>query len=226
MKVSVLVAAYNRYDYLKECLESIRNQTFKDFELIVVDDGSTEDMSGIEDLCDIYYRFGENKGISATRNMSMDLARGEYIFIVDSDDVLEPTCIEEELNLIEDTGADMVFCRLPFINCEGVFVYGEFSVRVQTIPEVMREKLMPHPSSLIRRSSLGKAKYSEEYSSAVDLDFLLSFMLQKKQDIRMLDRPLYRYRIHGNQETSFERQKENAIRIREKYAKIIARSAQ
>lgn len=222
MKISVLVAAYNRLDYLKECLESANNQTLPrdQYEVIVVDDGSQDDLSPIEHLCDIYYRFEFNKGISEARNMCMELAKGEYYFVLDSDDVLEPECLQELLDYIELTKADMVFCRLPYIGSAGEFITGEFPCKVQAVAEVMREKLIPHPSTLIRKSSLGDIKYDPAFSSAVDLDFLLAFMTSGERKIKMLDRPLYRYRLHGSQESFKQRQQDNAILIRKKYENI------
>lgn len=228
MKISVLVAAYNRVPYLKECLESANNQTLSrdKYEIIVVDDGSNDDMSEIEHLCDMYYRLPENKGISHARNLAMELARGEYYFVLDSDDVLEPECLEKELEFIESNGADMVFCDLPFINSAGDFMGDSFPGCEQTIDELLQAKLIPHPSSLIRKSSLLGAKYDERFSSAVDFDFLLDFMLKKDQVIKKLELPLYRYRIHGNQETFKQRQSENALKIKEKYANNGYSSAQ
>lgn len=220
MKVSILVAAYNRLDLLKQCLESARAQTYHNFELVVVNDGSTEDLSSIEGLCDVYYQFSENQGISVARNKAMELASGEYFFILDSDDIMLPNCLKEEVALIEKENADLVFCRLPIIN-EANSQVGEFPCRVQNWNELLICKLMPHPSSLFRKSSLQGIQYDPEIRSAVDLDFLLKFMLVKPQKIVMLHKPLYLYRTHGQgQETGTQRQTENTLKIRNKYASL------
>ena len=98
-KVSIIVPIYNVKPYLKECLDSILVQTFSDFELILVDDGSTD---GSERLADSYALsdprvkvvYKENGGLSSARNAGLDLACGEYIYFVDSDDYIEPDTLE------------------------------------------------------------------------------------------------------------------------------------
>ena len=97
--VSVIVPAYNVEDYLPRCLDSLLAQTFRDFELILVDDGSS-DTTGI--ICD---RYGEtdarvrvlhqtNAGVSAARNRALEIASGAFITFVDADDTTDPTYLE------------------------------------------------------------------------------------------------------------------------------------
>lgn len=93
-KVSIIVPVYNTSLYLRECLNSIKNQTLKDIEVIVVDDGSTDSSPAI---CDEYAvsdeRFkvfhNQNQGVSASRNFGIDKADSEFVIFVDSDDWLE-----------------------------------------------------------------------------------------------------------------------------------------
>lgn len=90
-KVSVIVTVYNIQDYLRQCIESILNQTYRNFELILVDDGSIDDSSSI---CDEYSKTDErvivihstNKGVSNARNVGLQIATGDWIFFVDGDD--------------------------------------------------------------------------------------------------------------------------------------------
>ena len=104
--ISVIVPVYNVEDYLDRCIESIINQTYKNLEIILVDDGST-DSSGKK--CDEYaLRDGrikvfhkENGGVSSARNMGLDIATGDYIGFVDSDDLLEHNMYEMLLNNAE-----------------------------------------------------------------------------------------------------------------------------
>ena len=94
-KISIIVPVYNVAGYLKESIESIIKQTYKKLEIILVDDGST-DQSGT--ICDQYARIDDrivvihqkNQGISASRNAALELATGDYIGFVDSDDVIHP----------------------------------------------------------------------------------------------------------------------------------------
>lgn len=112
MKFSVIVPVYNVEKYLNRCMESIVNQTYRDFEVILVDDGST-DASG--KICDEYaqaYSFvhvihQKNQGPSGTRNTGLEHAQGEWIAFVDSDDWLETTMLEILSKQIEKTGAEL-----------------------------------------------------------------------------------------------------------------------
>ena len=96
--ISIIVPVYNVEDYLPECIESIINQTYKNIEIILVDDGST-DRSGI--ICDYYAKKDQriivihkkNTGVANSRNIGIDIAKGDYIFFVVSDDMLDITVI-------------------------------------------------------------------------------------------------------------------------------------
>ena len=91
MKLSVIIPIYNVKDYLEKCIESVLNQDYKNFELILVDDGSTD---GSEQICDKYSRNNpnalvfhqKNSGVCAARNLGIENATGDYLCFVDSDD--------------------------------------------------------------------------------------------------------------------------------------------
>lgn len=114
-EISVIVPVYNVKSYLPACVESILNQTYGDFECILVDDGST-DGSGV--LCDrlaekdsrIRVIHRENGGLSAARNSGLDIAAGEYVSFIDSDDLIGPHFLEELYSGIRDTGAQIAAC--------------------------------------------------------------------------------------------------------------------
>lgn len=110
-KVTIIIPVYNAEKYLKECFDSIINQTFSNFEVIIIDDGSTDNSSQI---CDDYSirdrRFKvyhlKNEGAAKARNRALDLALGEYIFFVDADDFLEKDALNNHIKEIKC--ADMV----------------------------------------------------------------------------------------------------------------------
>ena len=97
--ISVIVPVYNTVNYVRYCVESILSQTMKDFELILVDDGSSD---GSEKICDEYSKNNlnvislhqKNKGVSAARNLGIEMASGDYIVFVDSDDWVESDYLE------------------------------------------------------------------------------------------------------------------------------------
>jgi glycosyltransferase involved in cell wall biosynthesis len=103
--VSVIVPTYNQAKYLKYALDSVQRQTFKDFECIIVNDGSTdntEEIANIFVLSDkrFKYVFQENSGLSAARNAGIAISKGEYLAFLDSDDTWEPRMLQETVNVL------------------------------------------------------------------------------------------------------------------------------
>lgn len=115
VRVSVVVPIYNAEKYLKQCLDSIVNQTLREIEIILIDDGSTDGSAAIcrEYLGDgrVTYFRKENEGLAAARQDGMDRASGEYIGFVDSDDWLEPDMYAHMYAVAKDNCADVVFCN-------------------------------------------------------------------------------------------------------------------
>ena len=123
--ISVLVPVYNVEKYLRRCLDSILRQTYTDYEIVLVNDGST-DQSGA--LCDAYAAehkcirviHQENAGLAQVRNVSIAAARGEYLTFVDSDDTIEPTYLEVLMRDLQETGADISICSWSEVSDDGV----------------------------------------------------------------------------------------------------------
>lgn len=114
-KVSVIVPVYNVEEYLERCLDSLVNQTLKDIEIIIVNDGSTDgSKEKIQKYINIYknivYLEKENGGLSSARNYGIPYAKGEYIGFVDSDDYVELTMYEKMYNKAIEEKSDMVEC--------------------------------------------------------------------------------------------------------------------
>ena len=115
--ISVIVPVYNVELYLRKCIDSILAQTYRDLEILVVDDGSTDgsgaicdEYAGKEDRIKVFHT--KNRGLSAARNLGLDEAKGEWIGFVDSDDWIEPDMYEVLIKRAEKTGADVVECGL------------------------------------------------------------------------------------------------------------------
>lgn len=111
--ISVIIPVYNVEKYLHECIDSVINQTYKNLEIILIDDGST-DLSG--QICDRYSSADNikvfhqnNSGLSATRNAGVKQAQGKYIYFLDSDDYIVPDAIEKLCCVAENSNADIVF---------------------------------------------------------------------------------------------------------------------
>jgi glycosyltransferase involved in cell wall biosynthesis len=114
-KISVIVPIYNTEKFLNRCIESIINQTYKNVEIILVDDGSTD---SCPEICDRYAKIDsrikvihkKNEGVAVARNSGLDIATGDYIGFVDSDDFINPNMYEKMLIVAIDEGADIVQC--------------------------------------------------------------------------------------------------------------------
>ena len=115
-KITVVVPVYNCENYISKCIDSILSQTFEEFTLILIDDGS-KDLSG--KVCDQYSKIDEriivihqeNMGVSKTRRKGLEMAKSEYITFVDSDDYLDKYFLENMYKYAKDTNADMVCCN-------------------------------------------------------------------------------------------------------------------
>lgn len=113
VNVSVIVPVYNVQDYLAKCIDSVLSQTYEDFELILVNDGSKDSSP---EICDGYLQkdarikviHKENGGLSSARNAGLDVAKGKYIYFLDSDDYIEPMLLEKTITVMEQQQCDWV----------------------------------------------------------------------------------------------------------------------
>ena len=113
--ISIIVPVYKVMPYLRQCVDSILNQSYHNVEILLIDDGSPDGCGGI---CDEYLKkderirvfHTENRGLSAARNLGLREAKGEYIGFVDSDDWIEPSMFEVLLKILEETHADIRVC--------------------------------------------------------------------------------------------------------------------
>ena len=124
MKISIIIPVYNVEKYIVRCIDSVLSQTYKGLEIILVDDGST-DNSGI--ICDNYAKkdgrikviHKSNGGLSSARNVGMKYATGELVAFVDSDDYIEPTMYQTMAECLVKTQADMAICNICFVDESG-----------------------------------------------------------------------------------------------------------
>lgn len=136
-KISVIVPVYNVELYLEECVESIRNQTIRDIEIILVDDGSLDSSSVI---CDMYVRqdsrikviHQNNRGLSGARNSGIAIAAGEWIAFVDSDDIIEHSMYEKLLNAVCDNNTMISTCSMCYMTENGKFPI----IMEKTVPNI------------------------------------------------------------------------------------------
>jgi glycosyltransferase involved in cell wall biosynthesis len=154
MKVSIIIPVYNRNELLQHTLDSVKSQTFDDYEVIVVDDGSTTEIEVPEWVKLI--RLEDNSGASAVpRNEGMKVAKGEYFVFLDSDDIWEPTFLEKCVNVIEMTDVDIVY--------SGIYEDGKpnHPRKTDMWPDMLGECYSSVSGSLIRSKCLEGKEWDE-----------------------------------------------------------------
>ena len=205
MKISVIVPAYNAEKYIKEAVDSILNQTFADFECIVINDGSNDTTLSIlqaynDSRLKIISR--ENRGLVATLNEGLDIAQGEYIARMDADDISLPTRFEKQVEFL-DNNVDYVVVGTNIARCDkdGNFVKNwcypkEVIGNIQT----MQCPTVAHPSAMIRASAIHNVGgYRPYFWGSEDADFW--WRLEEVGKIYCLQEPLLKYRWHGENVT-------------------------
>lgn len=132
--VSVVMPAYNAERFIEEAIRSVMGQTFQNWELIVLDDCSSDSTTAVieklmreDDRISLVYN-EQNIGVAKTRNHGLDLCKGSYIALLDSDDIWHPEKLEKQLDLAKTTGADIIYCSYGIINEYGVNTCEDFIV--------------------------------------------------------------------------------------------------
>jgi len=213
-KVSVIMPCYNTAKFLKDAVESILNQTYGDFELIIVDDSSTDNSWKIleryqkRDFRVIVTKNKFKKGISGAMNTGIGLAKGEYITRMDSDDISLPERLNRQVSFLDKNKK-----------------YGLCSVNLETFGDVTRASLFQETNvplewlffwrnpianapAMYRKNIIKDNKILfNEYETAEDYDFLCKVILHTRP--YYIDEVLYRYRIHAK--SVFQRTKNQGI---------------
>ena len=208
LRVSVLIPTYNRAEYLRQALESVFAQSLAPWEVIVVDDGSTDHTAAVAGSFGPkvrYVRHESNRGISASRNSGLEAAQGEVIAWLDSDDLWEPAFLATVIPLFEaDSSLDGVYTGLMRIDAAGN-VLPQVSVRVDPAPELYSSLVQ---ECFIQTSTFAARKkcYAEvggfdpEFDICEDYDMFLR--LARVCTIAGVPEPLVRYRVHAKNTVS------------------------
>lgn len=217
--ISVIVPVYNGELYLEECVKSILAQTYRNFELIIVNDGSTDGTSEIIKKyagMDSRIKFlnKENAGVSAARNSGITLSTGGgYIAFVDSDDLIEKEYLEK-LSARAACGYDVVYCRYNRFNDDKKYLIEEtlkecnsgnkFELLYKNLFNIDKKNastsiMGSSCRSLIKKSliKVNKITFNENLRFCEDLVFMQKVIIAAKK-IGVLDEPLYNYRINEN----------------------------
>ena len=200
--ISVILPVYNVGEYLDVCMDSLERQTFSDMEILLINDGSTDDSA---DRCrswaqkDDRIRFidKENEGVAATRNLGVQEARGKYLAFVDPDDWLDPTYMEKLCARLEETGADFAECDLwRYDNRSGKAIYRSCCSRAGKLYE-LREHMKYGPTATY--TSMSRRTLWERYgirmpSCAFESPAIYALVVALSGRVESIQEALYYYR--------------------------------
>ena len=236
-KISVIVPVYNVEAYLERCVESILQQTYAHFELILINDGST-DSSG--QICDhlasqyenIKAHHIENAGVSNARNMGIQLATGSWVTFIDSDDFVTQDYLATLASAVEGENIGFAIAPLQHIKNGLVTDLPPYSGKkeIWSTEETMKELLMTTRTSffpvakLFKRDLLADERFNTNYHLAEDALFLTELLLKTRCSSVFIDKPVYYYdHREGSATTSVNQHVFDTIEV---YKNIIAQVSQ
>ena len=215
--ISIIVPIYNTEKYLRQCLDSIINQTYANFEVLLVNDGST-DLSGM--ICQEYvendsrfrYFEKENGGASSARNLGLERSGGAYITFIDSDDWVEPNYLDVLYTALKENDTDVAISTYKRFAQDGVFYLRSYSreddefLNIGTRSRDSFLEILPRlgeldhsfysiSSKLIKREIIGNLLFDEQISYAEDLNFFFYLYLGVESVVYVRDYT-YVYRTH------------------------------
>lgn len=211
--ISIIIPIYNVSQYLNECIQSVVNQSYKDFECILIDDGSSD---GSEMICDQWAQkdsrikviHQSNQGVSKARNRGIVEAQGEYITFIDSDDWIDPNYLNKLFQPIEKYKVDLVVCGLQQQYNNGTFQNYSYKTGIINIEkqftneftDINKKFLFFGPYiKLYKKAIIQKHNihFPPEYTYGEDLIFNYNY-LEYVKAIYIVNQCLYHYRIIGS----------------------------
>ncbi len=204
--VSIILTCYNHIKYIEPCLEGVRAQTFRDFEIIAIDDGSKDGTrEWLAEQKDIRCIFNENNlGTYATLNVGLREAKGDYIAVLNDDDLWEPEKLAKQLELLESNP------KVGLVHTGGYFIDGEgnrtegnpLGFRFPTFETgdillgLVYENKIIASAALARRECFEKVgTFNEAYFGSGDWE--MWFRIAEAYEVGFVDAPLTMYRVHG-----------------------------
>ena len=227
-KISVILPVYNSESYILKCLESLKNQTNQNFELILVDDGSTDQTLTIskkylKDHFNYRYKLIINRiniGITKSLNKGFKVAKGQYLARADADDTYEPDRFELQLKLLENnTNISLVGSNVKYIDKKENFLsFSNLPIDHFDIwSRLFLHNPIVHSTIFFRRNIFKKVLYNEKFNTTQDYDMYCRIINYYK--IVNIRKPLANYRIHSQSISKKKNhlQKKNTLIIQKKF---------
>jgi len=209
-RVSVIIPFYNRFEWTIQAVNSVLSQTYKDFEVILVDDGSNDKIilpPYIKKNKKVRYYKTAHGGPSKSRNYGMSLADGEYIAFLDSDDLFMPDKLEKQVSLVEKY-RDIRFLHTSYVlvdaECNYLKTYESGHFSGMMYPEIINNCPIATPTVMLHRQLISEFKFPE--SVRIGEDNILWIQISRKYFINGIIEPLVRVRKHDSN-TAFDVEK-------------------
>ena len=216
-KISIIVPVYNVCKYLDNCLTSIINQTYKNIEVILIDDGSKD---ASQAKCEEYVkkdnrfklRTSQHKGVSSARNIGVDIAEGEYVIFIDADDWLEPNMIEELYANLKKYDCDVSICEF-YLNMSHYQKNHNDLEEVEIITDrskmyeyLFNDKLFAGyiVTKLIKRNKIANIRFDCNIKLQEDTVFLSNVFENVNKIIYMPNKRMYHYKKRGGSAIQFD----------------------
>ncbi len=167
--VSIIMPAYNAEKHIEEAICSVLSQTYENWELLVIDDCSSDRTAELAKAFETvdsrirFFRNAQNIGVAGTRNRGIDIATGEWVALLDSDDYWHKDKLEKQLKKAYESRADIIYCSYTLADKNGKCLKDYVVPQKASYNLVLKENVLSCSTVLIRRSALIKHKFSEEY---------------------------------------------------------------
>lgn len=202
--VSVIIPSFNNGTYIKTAIESVLCQTYKNIEILVIDDGSTdnteETLKKFLDNNKIIYIKKENGGPASARNMGIELSKGEYVAFLDSDDVWVKTKLEKQIYAIENSDAVIVHTQRFYIHDNVQIEKSENITIGKSLRDLLKNNYIVNSSVLIKKDIIKKYLFDDKPEMFAVEDYALWLNLKSLEyKFAFIDESLTGYRIHQYQ---------------------------
>lgn len=223
--VTVIIPSYNRAQKVKVAVESVLAQTWSDLEVIVVDDGSSDNtrevLSTINDLR-LRYVYQENAGACAARNHGISLAKGEYIAFHDSDDVWHPDKLQKQMEVFQNTDIDLVFCKLKKILSDESYVLSPMSIAAGVLNPVSTLIGIGTQTLVAKRYVFEEFRFDAAFPRLQEFELL--YRIAQKYTLYCIDEGLVDYYVGDDSISSDPRKMYQACKlIMEKHPEMITK---
>lgn len=213
--ISVNISCYNRSQMLRECLESFINQTFREFEIIVIDDGSEEDLTFAATIDNrTRYYTQKHGGMARGLNLARKKSNGDFILPFGSDDIALPTLLEETYNcLMANPDFDVVYTDCFIVNRDGGKIrhkHPEYLDTKEAYQQMLKKQYISHGGTLWKKECY--PEYDETVGSAEDLELFLTAM-ENGVKFKLLPKRLWLYRTGHKREAGSESQNKGAEKV-------------